>query len=164
MFIEQGFPYIQRHLTSTETVPDYIFETRGMQELGKVLTLMKTDYYPSFFDKASYVICSIAASQYFSNGNKRLSIVALLLFLMANDVEVLNLTQNDFKGLLGGIFPLSIWEENHSIPDDHRLFLYNLAVSLGDRKKWGINDFGIMRQNVAEIFSILYRISNRPLN
>src|SRR3989338_5329078 len=84
-----GFPYIYSKLTDAEQAPDYEFELNGIAELEKVLEFVRNDsYYSSFEEKCAYLICSIAGSQYFSNGNKRLSVTVLLMFLMANDVLV----------------------------------------------------------------------------
>src|SRR3989344_4590482 len=85
-----AFPYIYAELTSAEQAPDYSHEPNGVGELQKVLNFVRNDtYYPAFEDKAAYLICSIAGSQYFSNGNKRLSVVVLLMFLMKNNVLVM---------------------------------------------------------------------------
>jgi death-on-curing family protein len=86
--VQFGFPFILDELTQSEPAPDYLSETNGMKELGKVLAFVQSDeYYSSFSEKSAYLICSIAGSQYFSNGNKRLSIVILLMFLLKNDVS-----------------------------------------------------------------------------
>ncbi len=150
-----GFGFIHDRLTEIEPAPDYEKEKTGMEQLEKVLTLVRSDeYYPTFWDKAAYLITSIAASQYFSNGNKRLAIVVLLTFLSKNNIELL---AADLYTALLQAFPDMHWEENMNIDHPHALFLYNLAIVLGNRSVWGTNDFGILRTKVAEMFRLLYK-------
>lgn len=86
---EEVFPFIHEFLSEHEPSPEYCNEQRGMDELQKVLAFAKDDkFYPAFSDKSAYLICSIAGSQYFSNGNKRLGTAVLLFFLAINNVEV----------------------------------------------------------------------------
>ncbi len=151
-----GFPYIYSELTESENAPDYESEPEGIAELEKVLEFVKNDsYYPNFSEKSAYIICSIAGSQYFSNGNKRLSIVTLLMFLQLNDT----LIRENYKYLrktLSKYFPKHVWEENPNIQLAHSLFLYNLAIIIGDRARWEIDDFAEVRQRVGVIFSDIH--------
>lgn len=158
MFREFGFPYIQDKLASAEPVPNYLADENGMAELRKVLFFVQQDnYYPDFHDKAAYLLTSIAASQYFSNGNKRLAVVTLLLFLTLNEAEVIMDSEELFRELLKIVFPNCKWEDNKSIRGRHSLFLYNLAIVLGDRTKWDTNDFGVVKQKVSILFKHLYK-------
>ena len=66
------FPFIHARLTDAEAAPAYAYEEAGMQQLLKVLELVREDtYYPTFQEKAAYLFCGLAGAQYFSNGNKR---------------------------------------------------------------------------------------------
>lgn len=151
-----GFPYIEAELTSEEQAPSYESEPVGMAELTKVLDFVQNDeYYPTFEEKCAYLLCSIAGSQYFSNGNKRLSVTVLLMFLMKNRTFVLN-DEKKLKAILAASFPKHTWEENPIIQQAYFLFLYNLAVVLGDRKKWESDDFTEIRKRVAEMFLITH--------
>lgn len=153
-----GFPYIYSELAATEKAPVYESEPNGIAELEKVLEFVRNDvYYPSFSEKSAYIICSIAGSQYFTNGNKRLAVTILLMFLIQNSAKVLALASK-FKELLIEKFPNYSWEENPNIDDPHSLFLYNLAVVLGDRTAWNCDDFQATRNTVAEIFSQIHKI------
>jgi prophage maintenance system killer protein len=157
MFQKEGFPYIQSELTAVEPAPAYEADAQGMAELKKVLDFSAQDYYPSFEEKAAYLITSIAASQYFSNGNKRLAVVTLLMFLTINDVGVVVDSPMVFERLLKVIFPKCEWEENGNIKEAHALFLYNLAIVLGDRPKWEKEDFADTRERVSRLFKYIYR-------
>lgn len=153
-----GFPYIYAKLTVSETAPDYKAEHDGMADLEKVLSLMRHDgYYPSFYDKAAYLITSIAGSQYFSNGNKRLAVVVLLMFLQANAVRFLD-DKKGLQSILQEFFPAYAWEDAASISDGHSLFLYNLAIVIGDRHAWPSQEFSSMKQQVADMFTHIYEL------
>ncbi len=140
------FPYIYVELTATEQAPQYEHEANGMAELGKVLEFVQNDvYYPSFDEKSSYLICSIAGSQYFSNGNKRLSVSVLLAFLTLNEVLVTD-SPDTVQIAFTQAFPNHVWEEHADIAEPHSLILYNLAIAIGNRNVWGTNDFSAVRQ------------------
>lgn len=150
-----AFPYIYKKLTFAEQAPDYASETNGVKELKKVLELVQQEYYPTFEAKAAYIVCSIAASQYFSNGNKRLSVVVLLMFLMKNNMLVFN-NYNYLKSLLSKKFPKHAWEDDPKMDRPHSLFLYNLAIILGDRNRWNSPDFSKLKEDVADMFKSAY--------
>ena|SRR5258708_4002144 len=154
------FPYIYSQLSGSEPTAQYEQEPEGLNELAKVLQLVENDsYYPSFEGKAAYLLCSIAGSQYFTNGNKRLGIIVLMLFLIFNEVELLVLTVKEYRELLKDLFPLHIWENNSNIGEGEPLFLYNLAILIGDRNQWGEGmSFDTLKEKVANLFSILYRL------
>ncbi len=154
--IQFGFPYIYKELTAAEQAPDYESEATGIAELEKVLEFVKNDtYYPTFEEKSAYLMCSIAGSQYFSNGNKRLSVTVLLMFLMHNEAAVLN-DELVLKNILMDEFSKHVWEKVASIRDPHSLFLYNLAIVLGDRAKWDVDDFTAIRLRVAGMFKAIH--------
>src|SRR5688572_29725858 len=100
------FSYIQRSLTKDEPASEYDRETTGMAEIEKILNFVRNDdYYPNFENKCAYMLCSIAGSQHFSNGNKRLSIALLMHFLAVNDVTVVNMSAHELKTVLQLSFP-----------------------------------------------------------
>jgi prophage maintenance system killer protein len=153
---EYGFPYIYARLTTAEQAPNYEDEASGIAELGKVLSFVQNDmYYPTFEEKCAYLICSIAGSQYFSNGNKRLSVTILLMFLMLNEA-VVSEDVLQLQNVLHEAFPLHVWDGNASIEEPYSLFLYNLAIIIGDRKKWPSDDFTTMRDSVSSIFALIH--------
>lgn len=156
---EVVFPLIYLYLAEDEPAPSYQQEADGIGELEKVLGLVqRDDYYPDFYVKISYVMCSIAGSQYFSNGNKRLAVAVLLIFLMKNKAKILNAKSNELQKLLHDHFPKYKWDKNTNINGAHALFLYNLAIVIGDRNVWGFNDFSKLKEKVESIFSVLYKL------
>lgn len=154
------FSYIYRNLSVEEPAPAYELENEGMAELDKVLELVQTSYYPALHDKAAYIVSSLAGSQYFSNGNKRLAVITLLAFLLLNDTEVKRRSTNEYQELLKEYFPLHDWEHNKVIQDSHAVFLYNLAIVIGDRNKWGGLSFSALWRTIAQMFGDIYRFPN----
>lgn len=151
------FPYIHKYLSRTEAAPDYENELRGMLELEKVLTFVHDDrYYPTFAGKAAYLLCGLAGAQYFSNGNKRLGVTTLMQFILMNEINIRTLPPEKFVDLLGLVFPNHRWEDNPNIGGAHALFLYNLALVVGNRANCGYPDFGSLKDAVSEIFDYLY--------
>ncbi len=67
-----------------EEMPDYDNERDSIDEYFALIDRSKTIYYPHIFDKASYLFININ-SHYFSNGNKRLSVVSTSYFLEKNN-------------------------------------------------------------------------------
>lgn len=157
--VKEVFPFIHALLTREAPAPTYTDERNGMQELEKVLTFVRDDrFYPSFAEKAAYMICSVAGSQYFSNGNKRLSVTVLLSFLSQNGASIEVIEEDGYHRLFLDAFPLGKWESNAAITDPHALFLYNLAITIGDRAKWGCRDFTTLREKVAALFGHIYHL------
>lgn len=151
-----GFPYIYAELTATEAAPLYENEADGLAELDKVLSFVQVDdYYPTFEEKSAYLLCGLAGSQYFSNGNKRLGVVVLLMFLQRNNVTVSD-QEDALKEILQRTFPWHVWEENPAIHGAHSLFLYNLAIVIGDRTRWGMDSLKDVQMRVSEIFKNIH--------
>lgn len=152
-----GFPYIYDELTAKEQAPNYESEAVGIAELEKVLEFVQSDvYYPSFDEKCAYMISSIAGSQYFSNGNKRLSVTVLLMFLLHNNVEVLS-DRVQLQQLMLDAFPAHAWESMSEIQKPYSQFLYNLSIVIGDRSKWGTDGFAAIRDRIATMFSVVHQ-------
>ena len=156
---ETIFPFIHEYLSEHESAPAYGEEERGMGELEKVLTFVRDDeFYPTFAEKAAYLICGLAGSQYFSNGNKRSGVAVLLLFLALNNAKVEMLDPESYRKLLLDFYPHALWEENPDITDAHALFLYNLVLVIGDRNQRGDDGFDRLKENVGKLCAHLYRI------
>lgn len=152
------FPFIYAELTRTEPSAQYEQESNGLAELDKVLHLVQNDsFYPTFPDKAAYLLCSVAGSQYFSNGNKRLGVSVLMQFRIQNNARQLVLTATKYQEMLAKFFPKHAWESNSTIIEADPLFLYNLAIVIGDRNQWGeAVNFDVLKKKVSEMFSELY--------
>ncbi len=80
----------------------------------------------------------------------------LLMFLTLNDVSVSD-DGKQLKELLQRSFPKHAWEQNPAITKPHSLFLYNLAIILGDRPNWETDDFGAIRKMVAQMFAVIHK-------
>ncbi|MEX0636734.1 MAG: hypothetical protein WD135_08195 [Ferruginibacter sp.] len=158
--IDRVFPFIHAHLSEHEPAPEYEFINSGMGQLEKVLQLVQSDvYYPTFSDKCAYLLCSIAGSQYFPNGNKRLGVAVLIDFLIINSAEIVVLNSGDYRELLNIYYPSYTWEENENIRDPHPLFLYNLAIVIGTPSIWEFgHGFDQVKESVSEVFEQLYRL------
>lgn len=154
------FPYIYEQLSGEEPSAQYELESNGLAELDKVLHLVQSDtFYPTIADKAAYLLCSIAGSQYFSNGNKRLGVMVLTQFIILNKIKILILSRKEYQALLKRFFSRHTWESNSTIIENEPLFLYNLAIIIGDRNRWGQNiTFDTLKKTIAELFSLLYQL------
>lgn len=156
---ELVFPFIHKYLSSAEAAPTYEFEAEGMEELEKVLSFIQDDrYYPTFAHKCAYLLCGCAAAQYFSNGNKRLGVALLLLFLIINETHVLSFSREDAKAALEELFPHSRWDDNPLIDEPLPILLYNLAVVAGDRTQWNSEDFQGLKERCTQLFDVLFRL------
>ena len=60
---------------------------RDMGGLEKVLDFIQDDeYYPTFEEKLTYLVFGLCHGHYFSDGNKRISLVAGAHFLLKNGI------------------------------------------------------------------------------
>ena len=59
--------------------------------------------------------------------------------------------------LMHDTFPKHTWETVIGIQRPHSQFLYNLSIVIGDRSKWGTNDFTLVRERIASMFSVIYK-------
>lgn len=109
-----------------EEIPDYDAERQAIDEYFSLIDRSKTHYYPSIFEKASFLFININ-SHYFSNGNKRLATVSTVYFLALNNYKPISLDKSEYKNLLHELFAnpnLNDWEGFNSV----NFGLYNLAI------------------------------------
>ncbi len=146
-YIENGgllqaiFDFIEARYSQREEVPMYKDEP-GLPKLHSTLERVKDDtYYPDVIDKAVYLFININKGHFFSNGNKRLSIVVLVLFLVINDLLFKSESKEWYKTKLTELFP-----ECESIAfDDFPEFsaidfcAYHLAIRTAASGEFGIN-------------------------
>lgn len=156
---ETVFPFIHNVLSNSESSPIYVEEQYGMDELKKVLEFVKNDeYYTNFWEKGAYLLCSIAGSQYFSNGNKRLGVSVLLAFLTLNQASIVRFSEPEtYRNALLNVFPDLIWEENTNIENTDALFLYNLALAVATNNFY---DFPILKSRITDLLSIFCKLEN----
>ena len=99
--LENAFREVETHYTKHEEVPDYRCETVGLGKLFGVLEKVQMDtFYPSLFDKATYLFISINKGHFFSNGNKRLALVVGLGFLALNQKRLRSFSREEYKNKL----------------------------------------------------------------
>lgn len=79
---------IYSNFTEGESVPDYESEVQGIDKLVSLFEAVKSRRFPRFHDKAAKLVIEINKGHFFSNGNKRLALVCLLIFAYINDYEV----------------------------------------------------------------------------
>jgi len=109
-----------------EELPDYDNEVDAIDEYFALIDRSKTNYYFSVFDKAAYLFININ-SHYFSNGNKRLSVVSTVYFLEKNKYIPSGLSKKNYEKILTdlfGDFPLTDWDGFEA----KDFGLYNLAI------------------------------------
>ena len=64
-------------------IPDYSREDNGAIA-GTLYQIQNDDYYPDLLDKAAHLFAHIVTAHIFSNGNKRLAFVTVLILLNLN--------------------------------------------------------------------------------
>ncbi|MDI9313867.1 MAG: type II toxin-antitoxin system death-on-curing family toxin [Hydrotalea sp.] len=101
------FSYAQKFLSHDEAIPD--FHTRYPGKLESCLATPfqgfgGADLYPTFLEKSAILFYIMVKNHPFQNGNKRLAIAALLIFLLLNnkwlsasDDELYNFTKDVAK-------------------------------------------------------------------
>lgn len=79
--------------------------TLQMNYIESILEFIKDDnYYPSFTEKLSYLVYSIASNHCFLDGNKRTAIATGMYFLIINDYD--NATVGKFAQEMENVIPL----------------------------------------------------------
>lgn len=139
--LEAIFELIFAHYSRNEEIPSYRNE-RGFVNLLATLERVKEDvYYPDLLSKSTYLFTNINKGHYFSNGNKRLSIVVLFFFLVINKYEFKDESKDWYKRHLGELFP-----ECSDIPfDDFSDFtpidfcIYHLAIRTAASGEYNID-------------------------
>ncbi len=100
------FSYLAERYARIEEVPSYEEETIGFEKLLGVLERVRMDaFYPETLDKAGYLLIQINKGHFFSNGNKRLALVLATAFLDLNGKRLKNLSKEEYRILLEGLFP-----------------------------------------------------------
>lgn len=131
------FTVISKFYTKAEEIPSYNDETEGINRLIGVLERAQMNLYPTFIDKVVCLFVNINKGHFFSNGNKRLSLVVTLGFVIINDKKINELSREEFRSILITSFPAC--EENL---DEHKEFspeeyaLYNLSMIVADSQKY----------------------------
>jgi len=149
------FDLVEKHYARKEEVPDYKHEQAGVDKLLGVFEGVKSAFYPSLEEKASYLILQINKGHFFSNGNKRLALVAAMGFLVINDKILSELSKEKYRAMLEALFPLyNAYEDQADFsPDEYAL--YNLSIIIADSHRYiegGANDYDGLKSKVVDFF------------
>lgn len=155
--LDIAFDIIQKHYAFREKIPHYKSEKEGLGKLRGVLDGVKSDYYPSHYDKAAYLLIQINKGHFFSNGNKRLALVCTLMFVLSNNFSIQALNKSEYEKKLKKLFPSF---ENYCDYDDfapEEFGYYNLSIIIAESDKHD-NSFEKLKKNVEEFlkFSLFF--------
>ncbi len=116
-------------------IPDYDKETDAIDKYFALIDRSKTEYYPDIFDKASHLFININ-SHYFSNGNKRLSVVSTVIFLEKNGFIAANLSKENYREIIKNLFGnFSLAELEGFEPKDFGIYNLAIIVAMQNEKK-----------------------------
>lgn len=151
------FNIIAQHYTSKEEIPDYWGEQEGIERLLGVFERVRMEHYQSLIDKVVYLFIQINKGHFFSNGNKRLSLVSAIGFLIFNDRKINDaLSRSQFKEILLSIFPECddcLEDRDEFTPGEFAL--YNLSIIVADSHKYVTEEegFDVLKDKVSEFFT-----------
>ena len=149
----EAFEEIETHYARYEEVPHYVRETPGMGKLLGVLEKVQMDmFYPSFLDKATYLLIAINKGHFFSNGNKRLALVIAIGFLEFNGKSLKSFSPGEYKEKLDELFG-TVWFEEYSEFTPEEFALYHLSLIVAESHKYVGNDFDALKQKVHDFFA-----------
>ncbi len=153
--IIRGFEYEYK-----EEVPNYDDQEESIDDYFALIDRSKTVYYPTITDKASYLFININ-SHYFSNGNKRLSVVSTVYFLEKNNYFTSDLSKKNYKDILNSLFTdcnFTDWEGFE--PKDFGL--YNLAIIVAKKNENRDNKISDdeLKENIKSFFEQTFFADN----
>ncbi len=136
-----------------EEVPNYDQEREGIDKYFSLIDRSKTDYYPSIFDKASFLFININ-THYFSNGNKRLAMTSTVFFLEKNNYTSRELSKDEFLEILQTLFrDFEINDFEGFTPIGFAM--YHLAIIIASKNKQNM-DFNELKDKVANFFEEVF--------
>lgn len=110
-----------------------------MEQLLGVLERARMDaYYPTLLDKATHVLLSINKGHFFSNGNKRLALVATTAFLGINGADLQQRSKAEYRALLESLFPEHAEHADFPIFTSTDFATYNLSIIIAESGTYGI--------------------------
>lgn len=131
------FEIIGEHYAKREEVPNYWHEQDGINKLLGVFHGVQMDtFYPTLVDKATYLLTQINKGHFFSNGNKRLSLVIAIVFLAINDKRLADLSKKEYRDLLVNLFPSFTNFEDQEDFSPEEFATYNLSIIIADSHKY----------------------------
>lgn len=152
------FGLIEEYYTAYEVVPKYAEDIKAVDSVLGVVEMSKTDYYPTFLDKATYILLQINQGHFFENGNKRLALVLFLYFILTNSYRFRGYTKGEQGEKLKELFPEYVDFVDFDKFDATDFATYNLSIIIADSKKYGIS-FDDLKTRVREYidFSIEFK-------
>ena len=147
------FPFVSERYGKIEEVPDYKNDTEGMSQLLGVLERTQNDtYYPSLLEKATYLITAINKGHFFGNGNKRLSLVTVVTFLILNSKALKDEVKIFYTDLLCKIFPehIGTWEDFPEFSGTDYA-MYHLSIQIAKSGEVGV-EYDELKKRVLTFF------------
>ena len=131
---------IQDHLSHREPSLNYASYEKGFQEWKGVMERIKMKhYYPSFFDKATYLLIGLNKGHFYPNGNKRLALVTVVLFIQDNEFKIHTYYKKKYKKYLMESFPNFDDFKDYSDFTRVAFVFYNLSIIIADSSKIGLS-------------------------
>jgi|SRR3989344_3471945 len=151
-FLPPLFEYLAERYAKIEEVPSYKDERTGYEKLLSVLDQARADtYYPELFDKAAYLLIQINKGHFFSNGNKRLALVATTVFLDINGKHLKSLPKGEYQTLLARLFPeYKDWSDFPEFSSTD-FATYHLSIIIADSGTFSI-DHDELKARVKSFF------------
>jgi death-on-curing protein len=134
------FSFVSERYGRQEEVPEYELHREGIQKLVGVLERTRMDaYYPSLLEKAAYLLIAINKGHFFSNGNKRLALVAMTAFLTLNNKNLKYVSKDSYRELLSRLFPEYTSETDFAEFMGTDFATYNLSIIIADSAAYSID-------------------------
>jgi death-on-curing family protein len=146
-FVDFIFGFIAERFGTIEEVPNYNDEHLGVEKLCGIFEQIQSDvFYPTLLDKAAYLLIGINKGHFFSNGNKRLALVATTVFLTLNDITFKKAEKEWYRETLELLFPeYASWTDFDDFT--HTDFAtYNLSIMVADSGVHGISHDELKRR------------------
>lgn len=137
--LEKIFEFVSKRYARIEEVPRYREERRFDEFCGVLRQAHSDTYYPTVLEKAVYLLVSINKGHFFSNGNKRLALVVMTLFLAINDLQLKMGDKPWYRTILSELFPeYKQWEDFKEF-NSTDFATYNLSIMIADSGVYGIS-------------------------
>jgi len=136
---KKHYPYIFNDIYSlfsfrNDPIPNYTDNKESIEYLKGILKVIRTNYYPSFFDKAAYLFIELAYGHHFENGNKRLAVVSFGYFQELNRYSIRKKSFIEYKDKLKALFPHAEIKKKHEIKGNFAQGIYHLSRILANKE------------------------------
>lgn len=144
--LERIFGFVSARYARAEAVPHYAEETRFDEFCGVLKRVQSDLYYPTLLEKAAYLLVTINKGHFFSNGNKRLALVIMTLFLGINGLQLRAADKGWYRAQLAQLFPeYDQWEDFADFTSTD-FATYNLSIMIADSGVYGISHDELKRR------------------